>query len=148
MKRYIRAISIFGMSKAKSDLASWIEEHTRPVMYAIAQLYVFPQSIYENHWREEVWSKFNEMHLFRHNNKLPSPEFIYENSWKPNKKFVKRSIEWAINKEKELTPRKDIDTDELTYLMQLYFVWLSDMLSTNPDVFPEEVYKELDELGL
>lgn len=139
---------IFGMSKSRKDLESWIEDHTLPVMCALAQLYVFPNSQYENHWRQEVYANFNTMRRFRHNNKLPSSEFIFNSSWEINKDSVKSALKWAKSKETELTPRKDISVENLYSLMESYFIWISEALSQEPLISSEEVYAELDELGL
>ena len=148
MKRYIKATNIFGMSKSKSDLAAWIEDRTFPTMCALAQLYVFPNNENKNHWRQEVWGSFNRIHVFRHNNKLPSAEFIYKSSWGVDSGFVESAIDWAIDKEAKFTPRDDINIQELTDIMNSYFIWISEMLSKDIFISTNKVYKELDELGL
>lgn len=68
-------IAVLGMSKSRKDLGDWIEDHTWQTMVAIAQLYAFPNGN-RVHWRKEVWEKFDRMHLFRHNSKLPDAKFI------------------------------------------------------------------------
>ena len=138
---------IIGMSKSKADLGSWIEDHAWPVMVALAQLYVFPYGS-RVHWRKEVWEKFDKMHLFWHNNKLPSAEFILANSWDVNKLFVKDAVQYAIDKEEDYSPRDDINIQELTSIMESYFVWIADILSKHPALVKNEVLAKLDELGL
>ena len=150
MKRYIRsAISILGMSKSRRDLEAWIEDQTFPTMIALAQLYVFPNGA-RTHWRREVWEKFHMMHVFRHNKQLPSAEFILSSGWKVNKsdKQVRDVIRFVIGKEVDYVPRKNIDVRELTYIMERYFEWISWQLSKSRIVEPNEVYSELDVLGL
>ena len=138
---------IIGMSKSRSDLAAWIDDHTYQVMVAIAQLYAFP---YGNrvHWRKEVWEKFSEMHLFKHNSKLPDAKFIYDNSWGVNKEFVSDALGKAIDKEEDYSPKDDLDTSELYNIMENYFKWLSTKLSQSKSIRRLEVAEKLDELGL
>lgn len=139
---------IYGMADSKSDIAARIESCTFPVMCAIAQLYVFPNSQYENHWRTEVWSNFHEMTLLKRKNKLPKASFIMDNSWNVNKKFVADAVKRAITKESELSPREDLDINQLTDIMQSYFEYLATVLSKSRYISPDEVYAKLDELNL
>ena len=140
-------IVILGMSKSRKDLGEWIEDHTWQTMVAIAQLYAFPNGN-RVHWRKEVWEKFDRMHLFRHNNKLPDAKFILDNSWNVNKQFVADALQYAIDKEEEYEPRADLDVSELTGIISKYFTWLAEVLSKHPAVQKSEVLNKLDELGL
>ena len=149
MKKLIRsAEDIFAMSKSRSELESWIEDHTFPTMCAIARLYLFPNCTVRNHWRQEVWSKFSEMHILRRTKRLPNAGFIYSNSWRVNSQFVQNAVDWAIDHEDQLTPRDDIDIQHLSELMDSYFTWLSEILSKNRVLKTNDVYRKLDELGL
>lgn len=143
MRRYI-----FGMSKGKKDLESWIEDHTFPTMCALAQLYLFPYFSAKNHWKQEVWSSFNSMHLLKTNNKLPSAQFIYDSSWGIDSVYAKDAINWAIAHESNLTPISDIDIDFISEVMSEYFRWLSNQLSKTKFLVPEHVYRKLEELGI
>lgn len=143
MKRYI-----YAMSTSKSDLSAWIEDHTFPVMCALAQLYLFETAQDRNHWKKEVWSNFNQMKRLKSNNKLPSAKFIYQSSWEPNSDCVGDAVKWAINHDESLSPRDDIKLNELHTIMQEYFEWLSIKLSNSIYLDSGEVYNKLDELGL
>lgn len=136
------------MSTSKADLAASIESHTFPVMCAIAQLYLFPNTIYQNHWRQEVWSGLNTMDRLKGSNKLPSTEFIYKNSFEVNKNSVQDAIDWAIDHEQSLVPIDNIDVSHLTTVMDEYFQWLSEKLSYNRYLKSKDVYCKLDELNL
>ena len=139
--------TILGMSKSRSDLAAWIEDHTFQVIIAITQLYLFN---FGNrvHWRKEVWEKFHEMHVFRHNSKLPEAKFILDNSWKINKQYIKDAVKFAIDKETEYTPRPAINLYELENILESYFMWLADELSKHRVITLTSVLKKLDSLGL
>lgn len=141
MKIYVFA------SKSRKDLGAWIEEHTFQVIVALAQLYAFHGGN-RGHWRREVWSKFPEMHTFRHNNKLPDAKFILANSWDVNKKYVENALQYAIGKEYEYEPRTDISLDEFYSIAQQYFYWLAEYYTTHRAMIPKDCYSELDKLGL
>lgn len=139
---------ILGMSKSRTDLSSWIEDHAWPVMVALSQLYAFPTGP-RVHWRKEVWEKFDRMHVFRHNNKLPDADFIFENSWGVNSRFVEDALQYAIDKESETyEPRTDMNIDDLTRIMEDYFRWASLQLSNHPALKKNDVLDKLDDLGL
>lgn len=139
---------IYGMSISKKDLAAWIEDHTFPVMCAIAQLYLFKDVPTRNHWRVEVWEKLHEMKLLKQNNKLPSKEFIYNSSWRVDKDYVEDAVKWAISKEQDFKAPDVVCIHELSEIMEIYFQWLSDKLSKSRVIHIDEVRDQLDKLGL
>ena len=143
MKKYI-----MGMAYRRADLAAWIEDHTFPVMGTLAQLYLFPTASTQSHGTHDVWEKFHSMHVLKGSNKLPSAQFILQNSWEVNKSFVESAVNWAIGKEYQLTPRTDADLDRLTAIMAAYFDWLAHELSTVRVVNPAAVATKLAELSL
>ena len=55
MKLYVK-----GSAKRLSDIKDDIDEKTPELIEVLAQLYIFPDTEYENHWRKEVWNKFLE----------------------------------------------------------------------------------------
>lgn len=139
---------VHGMSKNRADLAGWIEDRTFPVMCALAQLYLFPNVTTRTHWRIEVWEKFHEMKLFRHNNKLPDARFIYSNSWGVDAKYAEDAVTWAIDHEHTFQPKDRVNKHELCCMMSTYFKWLSSQLSKHRVVHMDAVMAKLDELGL
>lgn len=143
MKRYI-----YAMSWNRRDLAGWIEEHRKPVAHALAQLYLFPNSQYENHWRQEVWAGFNEMKRLRQNNQLPSAKFIYDNVWETIPDGANQAIRWAIRHETRLSPKRNYSVQEFNQIASEYFQWLASELCKNEDIFPEDTYEQLDKLNL
>ena len=142
MKRMIVA-----MSKGRRELADWIDDRTPQVMVAIAQLYLFSNGN-RVHWRKEVWEKFFQMKKLSGNKKLPDAKFIFENSWGTNYHLVPQVVQYAIDKEEEYMPRKNIDYKALSFMMEDYFKWLSLQLSEEQYVNKQQVLDKLDELGL
>lgn len=138
---------IYGMSMKRSELADYIDNHTYQTIVALAQLYLFPQGN-RVHWRKEVWEKFSRIYTLKKTNKLPSADFIYNNSWVKHSKNIHRIMQYAMDKEDEYTPLKGTTLDEFYQIAQDYFIWLSNMLSTHSEILLSEVKEELDRLGL
>jgi hypothetical protein len=142
MKKYIYAMSI-----KRRDLGDWIDNHTFQVMVALAQLYLFPSGN-RVHWRKEVWEKFSRMYRLKHSNKLPSADFILQNSWVKNKHNVNNALNYAIDKEDQYTPRIGTNYDEFYQIVEDYFMWIASQLSSNDTLRLADVKEELDSLGL
>ena len=142
MKIYISA-----MSMDRGDLRSWIESHTKQTIIALAQLYVFPSGP-RVHWREEVWSKFSEIHRLKPRNKLPSAKLILDNSYEVYKNQLMNLIQHAIDKETKYIPITNIDESEFRLIVHDYFLWLANKLSQNDYLIKAEVLERLDQLGL
>jgi len=138
---------VYGMSKKRKDLAAWIDDHTFQTMVALAQLYLFPQGN-RVHWRKEVWEKFSRMYPLRKTNKLPSAQFILDNSWGLNKQNVKNALQYAMDKEDQYDPKLHYTYDEFYQIVEDYFNWLSDQLSQKVALELQDVKSELDRLGL
>lgn len=145
MKRFLRPINAAAMRR--SDLAAWAEDRTVPVMEALAQLYLFPNTEYENHWRQELYAAWNKVKLLK-NNKLPSKEFLIKSTLDVNRRIVPRLLEYVIGKEYTLTPRDGYTEEEYLALCEAYFDWLCELLSTTQLVPRPLVDKKLDEMGL
>lgn len=148
MVRFLKEHSLNEMAAGRKDVAADLEEHTMPTMTAICQVYLFPGTPYDNHWRNEVWEKLHSVKVFRGTHRLPSAEFIYKNTFDTDKQYIKQVVQYTIDKEYELKPRENIDYDFLEDIMDKYFQWLSDILSRDRVVGLQDVRLKLKELGL
>ncbi len=137
---------IYGMAMSRKDLASWIDNHTFQTIVALAQLYLFPTGN-RVHWRKEVWEKFSKVYRLK-NNKLPSAQFILENSWGNYKYELSRIMQYAVDKEENYEVLDETTYDEFYAIVEDYFYWLADKLSQNTEITLQEVKSELDRLGL
>ena len=139
-----------GSAKRLSDIKDDIDEKTPELIEALAQLYIFPDTEYENHWRKEVWNKFPRMSRTKGRNKLPSKKDILESSWGNYKDDTSVIMQWAVAHEESLKPneRRLDDTETFKKLVYKYLDWLSDKLSTNHVLNPQDVYQKLKDLGL
>lgn len=138
---------ILGMSMKRKDLAEWIDNHTWQAMVALAQLYLFPQGN-RIHWRKEVWEKFSEMYTLKKTHQFPDSQFILDNSWGLNKKYINDALQRAMDKEDQYEPIKGWSYDEFYNIVKDYFTWLASYLSCNHQIPLHEVKHKLDRLGL
>ena len=149
-----KGTSVFKYVKANakrlSDIKDDIDERTPELIEALAQLYLFPGTEYENHWRKEVWSKFPRMPRTKGRNKLPSKKDILQSSWRNYKDDTSVIMQWAVAHEENLKPNESRLSDTKTFkkLVYEYLDWLSDKLSANHVLSPQDVYQKLDDLGL
>lgn len=141
-------IKIFELAQRRKDVSDWIEDRTLPVIDALAQLYLFPNTEYVNHWKREVWGNLSRVKLLSGKKKLPSKKFILDSSWEIHKNRLDDCLEYAIGKEYLLTPRSDTSSSEFYQIVEKYFDWLAGELSARLQVFPKDVYSKLEELGL
>lgn len=138
---------IVGISLKRNDLADLIDNHTWQVMVALAQLYLFPDGN-RVHWRKEVWEKFSRIYTLKKSHKLPSAQFILDNSWGRNKHLIGDALRYAEDKEDHYTPQSHATVDEFYLITQDYFTWVSDKLSEHEILHLSDVKSELDRLGL
>lgn len=138
---------IVGMSMHRNELGDWIDNHTFQTMVALAQLYLFHHGN-RVHWRKEVWEKFSRVYTLKGNGKLPSADFIFQNSWGRNKNNVQNALDYALDKEDQYDPQQSATFDEFYQIVEDYFLWLSDQLSRNLTLKLQDVKDELDSLGL
>ncbi len=146
MKRLIKDY-IYCSAMKRSEFAARVEEHTWPVMRVLAQLYLFPNTEYENHWREELVAAFDSVPLLK-GGKKASANLIFENTWGCNSDIAERVMKQMLRKESMLTPRKGYTVDAYSELCKIYFKWISEELSKYRIVDADDIYTELDRLGL
>lgn len=140
-------VYVQAMSMKRGDLKDWIEDHTYQVIFALGQLYLFPSGN-RVHWRKEVWEKFSRMHTLKPTKKLPSSQFILDNSYGVFKNRMSSILQQVIDKEDAYTPISNIDDERFRLIVYDYFLWLSAYLSYSEFLTKADVLTELDRLGL
>ena len=139
--------SIYASAMKQGDLAMWVEEKATPVMEVLAQLYLFPNTEYENHWRGELYARWNQVKLLK-NGKLANSKFLYDNTLGINKQYAKGVLQHMIDKEYTLEPISGYNVEEYLEICDIYFKWICDHFSTYRYVDKESIYQKLDEMGL
>ena len=146
MKRYIRA-----MSKGKSELGDYFETHTRPIIYHLIKLYLYPSNPAVKHWRREVANQLSASYTLRGSHKLPSADFIMKNSFDVHGRFIPTSIKCVIDQygEPEYYTHDDFDAQDLALAesIEQYFLWLASRLSEVQQIPYSEIYNYLENHG-
>lgn len=142
---YVRA-----NAKRLSDIGDELEGVTLPLLESLAQLYLFPDTEYKNHWRVEVWEKLSEIPKIKRSHKLPKKEYILKNTWHEYNDKLKTIMNRAVAHEYDLTPdlvrRRNVS--KFYNICESYMNWIADKLSKDGIIDPEDVYHKLDDLGL
>lgn len=131
----------------RKDLADLIEDAAEPIMEVLAQLYLFPNTEYENHWRKELYSHWYKVKLLK-GNKKPEKEFMIQATLGVNRHLAPRILEAMKEKEYTLTPIDGYNLRDYLRICDVYFNWLCGELSEHQLVLPTEVYHQLDKMGL
>lgn len=145
MKRYIVA-----NAKKIADIGDDIESVTPSLIEDLAQLYIFPNTEYTNHWRQGVWSTFSEVSRTKKSHKLPRKDFILKNGWNLYKQNVKALMNKDIIHESHLIPDKNKrnNVEEFYNIVDEYMNWIAEKLSKEGIVDSEDIYNKLEQLGL
>lgn len=144
MKRYIRAFS-----QRKKDIAADLDNHSLELVCHLINVYLFPDSVNQKHWRSEIYSFVPSIHKIKNKNRYPEPAFIYKNlisDRADNMDHFSRLVELVRQKEYEEIERDYLDIGECITFVRTYINWLSIELSSYGIVMPNDVYKELDNL--
>ena len=146
MRIYVKA-----NAKKLSDIKDDVEEKIPALVEAFAQLYLFHGTEYVNHWRVEVWNKIPRVPMVKRRNKLPRKEDLFDAMWRTYGKESCKFMDWAVAHEENLTPdynRLKYGKEEFAAIVKDYLTWLSEQLSKNTVIDPNDVYRKLVELGL
>lgn len=140
MKRYIRA-----MSTAKRILVLRIQDKSEILSEHLTKMYLYPEADCLTHWMQEAWAFFHSVPKLKHNNKLPSAKFIYENIsvYIDQPESLIRIVKGS---EKDLYTDRDNDVEGLVQFMEAYFSWISEELSKNESVTEPEAVDKLSDL--
>lgn len=110
----------------------------------LIKIYLYPDDVNTNHWKDEIYSFINRVPKIKFNNKFPSSKFIYEKTYGvwwdtiPNmiKKVVSEYGDYHIN----------YNIGDILDFCSRYFNWLSRELSSNGLILKKNVYSTIDEL--
>lgn len=147
MRRFINSESIFAISLPKREIASRLEVTTRQLIFHLIKLYLYPDSIYTNHWNNDVYNTLHSVSTIKRSHKLPSKKFILDNTIGLNKRFIPSLIKVI---EDDYTDQNgesiEYTLDEIESAMYMYFDWISSVLSRDGYLSRKSVYETLKEL--
>lgn len=141
MKLYVRA-----MSTSKKDFKRRLHDISGELTEHLIKLYLYPNSQYANHWRKEVWAFLHYVPKLKHNNKIPTSDFIF-NGISIYLDQVESFLYMLMEEYSELSPER-LDPDEATSLIEQYFENISIRLSKDSTISSSECIDILIELSL
>ena len=128
----------------------YVELHLRRNMVSLIihliKLLLYPESQEVNHWRKEVSNFLYEVPLLKVNNKLPSKEFILENTWEVYSDSIPNYVKFVTKSISE--EPKVVDNDNIYDTLNNYFHRLANELSVNQIVTRKDIINKLKELGM
>lgn len=141
--------SVFAMSLPKCEIAARLEETTRPLIRHLIKLYLYSdKSSDSNHWRQEVYALLHNVSKLRRVNKLPSTNFILDNTINVNRDLIPSWTKHIISDYSDDADRDmNIDIVALQNSISDYYSWLASELSQYGDISRTECYSKLEELG-
>lgn len=140
MKRVILAMSL-----SKRDLGAKIEQGTRELVNHMIKLWLYPNSENTAKWRKEVAEKLNHVDSFKGSHKLPSEQFILDNSWKIWRPRLPDMLQYIVDDYGQ--PENQKGFNEMRDSIDEYFTWLAHTLSYMGQVSYNQIYRTLDTLG-
>lgn len=100
-------------------------------------------------WKDLVYKYFNSIPLMYETGDTPTGQEMFGWFWVND---VMKELEWIINRAiRDFVvemPLKRYNKVEISNTLRLYFLWLTGKLSENTTVSKEEVFEELDHLGI
>lgn len=147
----IRLITEFALEK--KEIQRRLINVTPKVIEHLMYLALDPNNINRNHWEQEIYSFLYDIEFLKGGKKLPKRDFIYDNTYGVkrdqvlNDKWFLTRVKGICNKENMLRP-KDIKLEQnnVDYICNNYFLWLSDNLSKDGIIDDEECYNYIDKL--
>lgn len=147
MKQYFRAIPILGFAHSRSDVIKHLEQNVIEIFQHLVKLWRYPDALEVPHWRTEIYNFLHKVHTFKSNNKRPSAEFIFQNTFGRDEQYIDTAIKQVSKRYDRNYKCIQEDTELLHRRIQMYFEWLSEELSSTGVALPEDIYEKLEELG-
>lgn len=141
MKVYISA-----MGASRSVIENQLVNASNPLTEHLIKLYLFPNSEYADHWRQEIYGFLSRVPKLKSRNKYPESDFIFD-CISVYLDQADELLQYVSEEYEALVPERS-DANELEKILTDYFNWLSDILSTEGRVHSSAVYSKLSELGL
>lgn len=147
MKKIFTAVPIFGFAHSRADVIKHLEQNVVEIFQHLIKLWRYPNAEEVRHWRGEVYGFLHKVDTFKFNNKRPSAKFIFDNTYGRDNQYIENAIKQVARRYDDSYSDIWQDTNLLQLRIELYFEWLSEELAINGNVFPEDVYEKLQELG-
>ncbi|MCL2331961.1 MAG: hypothetical protein FWC54_00525 [Actinomycetia bacterium] len=128
-----------------NDIANEIRSHSGPVTEHLIKLYLFPDAVYADHWKQEVYAFIHEVASPKNDKKhFPSPEKIYKVIEDHCFDRIDVFLTIVKNEVNDIPPQRE-DGGAQDFV-ETYYLWLCDELSNKGEVSNSEVADTIDGL--
>lgn len=143
-------IIVQAMARNRKDVDNILTSYkTRELIEHLIRLAVFDSPDNKNHWRTEVYSLLNAVPLMKHNKRPPDKKFMFNAIWSyygDNLVNLTKSV-FKQEPNEKVKQAQNTATD-IEIKVKAYIDWLTTELSKTASVDKNDVYAELDALGL
>lgn len=141
---------------SKKEIERELKSKSYNVIEHLLKLYLMPNNINRNHWKQEIATFLNFVNKFSHNNKYPTEKQLlnwtyYKWQAEINDTYFMKS--WITDLEEDyadLDKNANYDLNkiikEFDSICDIYFNWLCKELNRLGRINRNEIYKKLDEI--
>lgn len=142
---------IFEFAEHKKEIYRQLADRRQEFITHMLCLYFFPNDDSVNHWMKEIHALYSDIPKYKHSNKYPSADYIYDAIFGNVEDVFYDSFSSKID---VVSSKEDRDvehwyTDDVVNcfeIIQTYTLWLSKQLSTKGSVNRLDCFKLLNKL--
>lgn len=139
-------MKILCLADHSSKIHDHIEYLTPTIMEHLIKCLLYPGTIYQKHWKQEI-AAFYRINKSKSNNKFPSARNILKHTWYIVRDTTSETIRAIKLDYKQFQPA-NISNDTIQQALDEYFYWLADNLSDHGVIAKYEIYQKVEELKI
>ena len=137
-------MKILCFANSKTSISSELKSNSGELFKTLVKLYLYPNHVSVNHWKQEIAAFLNKVPRTKGNKKFPNKHFILKNTWEIYEDAISNMIEPIIEDYGDTVVM--IDVDDLYEKCEAYFNWIAGELSSNGFVSNKRIYNKLDSI--
>lgn len=127
----------------RKDVLHDLHFRSLQAMPYLMKIFMYPTSSSANHWKDNAYSSINLCEHIRSRSRLPSSKAILNHTWRSISDLMEAFRRLIVVEESQYS---NIGYDRMYSMLEEYFRWLSDKLSTKGSVNRDEVYGEINSI--
>lgn len=147
MKLFKHLTPIYGMARSNLEVSCSLSDKSTQVFRHLVKYFYVTDATLRKHWASEIYGFLNDVDILKSTKRFPTAKFIFKHTYEAHadsiclkQKFILRDY---LSKE-ELTSIGSRDT-ELLMFIKTYFILLSDKLSKDGYIHPEDVLEFINQ---
>lgn len=133
-----------GIAQIRADLRNC----STTLRIHLTMVYLYPDNINVNHWKNEIVGACNSVSKAKNNNKYPKASVIYHELWGYYSDGFFDKVSKSVDSicDREALPYPSFNPLDLYTFLDHYYRWLSNTLQSEGEVSSPEVKHKIDEL--